>query len=270
VPVRTPIRLPAEPAVAVLPRAAPKRRFELARLVPSGRATAITLAVVAAAVGAYLIARQTSLFAVETIDVRGASPDVAGQVRAALADYRGSSLVTLDGAGVERRIAALPVVAAARYDRDFPHTLRIFVKPERPVAVVRRGPDSWLVSARGRVISSLRLGEKSPLPRIWIPGKVSVSAGGTLGGDPARAVAAAAPLAHSLLNGRVAVVRSTPHQILLRLRSGLELRLGDEQNLPLKLAIGARIAASAHHLRGYVDLTVPDRPVSHFDPKPGG
>ena len=269
-PVRTPIQVRPETAVAVLRQPAPKRRIDLARLVPSGRATAITLAVVAVAVGVYLIARETSVFAVETIDVRGAPAEVARQVRAALADFKGSSLMTLDGAGVERRVASLPVVARARYDRDFPHTLRIFVKPERPVAVVRRGPDSWLVSARARVISSLRLGEESTLPRIWIPGKVSVSPGGTLGGDPARAVAAAAPLAHSLLNGRVAVVRVTPHEVMLRLRSGLELRLGDEQNLPLKLAIGARIATSAHQLRGYVDLTVPDRPVSNLNPKPAG
>jgi cell division septal protein FtsQ len=266
----TRIRARADAAVAVLPRPASKRHVDLARLVPSGRATAITLAVVALAAGMYLIARGTSLFAVEALDVRGASADVAGQVRAALADFKGSNLVTLDGAAVERRLQALPVVAAARYDRDFPHTLRIFVKPERPVAVVRKGADSWLLSARARVISSLRVGEASRLPRIWVPGRLPVSAGGTLGGDPRRAVAAAAPLARSLLNGRVAFVRATPHQLILGLRSGLQLRLGDAHNLPLKLAIGARIAASADHLRGYVDLTVPDRPVSNPNPKPAG
>ena len=264
------IPVPAEAAVAVLPRASAKRRIELARLVPSSRATAIALAVVTLAVGMYLIARETSLFAVDTIDVRGAPSGVAGQVRAALAEFKGSSLVTLYGTAVERRLAALPVVAEARYDRDFPHTLRIFVKPEMPVAVVRRGPDSWLVSARARVISSLRLGEESALPRIWVAGRVSVSPGGTLGGDPARAVRAAAPLAGSSLEGRVGAVRATPHQLTLVLRSGVELRLGDGHNLPVKLAIGARIAAAERHMSGYVDLTVPDRPVSNLNPKPAG
>ena len=52
------------------------------------------------------------------------------------------------------------------------------------------------------------------------------------------------------------------------LRSGLELHLGDATNLPLKLAVGARIAASATHATGYIDLTVPDRPVSKLNPKP--
>lgn len=230
----------------------------------------VTLVVVALASGVYLVARESSLFAVDTIDVRGAPPRVAGQVRAALAPFKGASLVTLDGPGVQRRLAALAVVAEARYDRDFPHTLRIFVEPERAVAVVRRGPDSWLVSARARVISSLGRGERSDLPRVWVKGNVSVSPGGTLAGNPARAVTVAAPLSHSPLRKRVVTVRATPDELTLVLRSGLELHLGNPDNLPLKLAVGERIAAGAGHLRGYIDLTVPGRPVSKLNPKPGG
>lgn len=265
---RTPAR--AEAAVAVLPRAPEKRRVDLSRLIPSSRAVVISLIVLAIAGGVYLIARETSLFAVQTIDVRGAPPSVAGQVRAALAQFQGNSLVTLDGAKVEETLSALPVVAAARYDRDFPHTLRVFITPERAVAVVRRGPDSWLVSARGRVISGLGLGDRSDLPRIWIPGSVAVSPGGTLQGDAARAVAAAAPLWKSPLVRRVGVVRASPDELTLMLRSGLELRLGDATDLPLKLVVGAHIAAQAQGMTGYIDLTVPGRPVSKLNPKPSG
>ena len=76
---------------------------------------------------------------------------------------RGARAVQMDEPRHTRRRGRRPsprgpsVVAAARYDRDFPHTLRIFVEPEQP-AVVRRGADSWLVSARARVIAGLRLG----------------------------------------------------------------------------------------------------------------
>jgi len=263
-------RIPArtDAAVAVLP--APKRRIELMRLLPSGRASAIALAVVALAAGVYLVARETSVFAVDTIDVRGAPPSIAGEVRAALADFKGGSLVTLNGAAVVTRLDGLPVVASARYDRDFPHTLRVFIEPERPVAVVRRGPDSWLVSAHGRVISSLGQGDKSDLPRIWVKGTVSVSPGGMLSGDPARAVRAASPLARSPLRGRVTTVRVTPDEVALVLRSGLQLELGNTNNLPLKLMVGAQIAQSAQRATGYVDLTVPDRPVSKLNTQPEG
>jgi hypothetical protein len=54
------------------------------------------------------------------------------------------------------------------------------------------------------------------------------------------------------------------------LRSGLQLELGDTSNLPLKLVVGARIADSARDFTGYIDLTVPDRPVSRLNPKPAG
>ena len=144
------------------------------------------------------------------------------------------------------------------------------MKPERPVAVVRRGPDSWLVSARGRVISGLQRGERSDLPRIWVGRSVSVSPGGRLTGTSARAVAAAAPLSRSQLRGRVATVRATSDELTLVLRAGLELWLGNESSLPLKLAVGARIAHSVGHATGYVDLTVPGRPVSKLNPKPEG
>jgi cell division septal protein FtsQ len=256
--------------VAVLPRPAPKRGFELARLLPSGRAVAITLVVVGLATGLYLLARESSLFAVGTIDVRGAPPPVAAQVRAALASFQGASLVTLDGAAVDRRLAALPVVAAARYDRDFPHTLRVFVQPEQAVAVVRRGPESWLVSARGRVVSRLDRGGRNDLPRIWTPSSVTVSLGGMVDGSSARAVTAAAALSGFVLRRHVASVRASAEELTLVLRSGLELRLGDTRSLPLKLAVGQRIAASAGPVTGYVDLTVPGRPVSNLNPKPAG
>ena len=265
-------RIPArsDAAVAVLPRTAAKRRVDLTRLLPSRRSAVITLVVVALATGVYLVARESAVFSVDTIDVRGAPSSIAGQVRAALADFKGDSLVTLNGAAVVRRLDGLPVVASARYDRDFPHTLRIYVAPEQPVAVVRRGPDSWLVSARGRVISSLAPGEESDLPRIWVKSTVSVSPGGMLGGDPASAVRAAAPLGRSPLRARVATVRVTPDEVALVLRSGLQLELGDTHNLPLKLMVGAQIVHSARGATGYVDLTVPDRPVSNLNPQPAG
>ena len=259
----------ADAAVAVLPRPAPRRRIDLVRLLPGGRAVAITLVVVALAAGVYLLARESSLFAVGTIDVRGAPAPVAAQVREALAPFKGASLVTLDGAGVENRLAALPVVAHARYDRDFPHTLRVFVQPEQAVAVVRRGPDSWLVSARSRVISTLDRGERSDLPRIWVQASVAVSPGGILDGNPAHAVTAAAVLSDFALRRRVATVRAGADELTLILRSGLELRLGDSRALPLKLAVGQRIAGSAGGVSGYVDLTVPGRPVARLNPKPG-
>jgi len=42
------------------------------------------------------------------------------------------------------------------------------VVPETPVAAVRRGRETWLVSARGRVIARIPKGSEGALTRIWV------------------------------------------------------------------------------------------------------
>ena len=104
-------------------------------------AVVIALALVGGAVGLYIAARQTSLFALDRIEVTGAPAPVAARIRSALADYQGRSLVRFDGTDARRRIAGVSEVANATFDRDFPHTLKVRVRLERPVAVLRRGSD---------------------------------------------------------------------------------------------------------------------------------
>src|SRR5207247_11055253 len=67
--------------VLSLPR---RRPPALLRLLPSGRALLVATALVLIAAGLYGLARETSMFAVRTVDVQGASPALAAPVRAAL------------------------------------------------------------------------------------------------------------------------------------------------------------------------------------------
>lgn len=221
----------------------------------------MALALLALGVGAYAVARGTSVLAVRTLDVRGATPAEAGQVRAALQPWVGKSLVSLNSADVERRLESMPIVARAHVDRDFPHTLRILVRPERAVAVVRRGPESWLVSVRGRVMTKLRLGARRDLPRVWVPGTEPVLLGELLSGDPDHAVAALHPLAGTSFLHSIASVHTGPEELTFVLRSGLRLRLGDASNLRLKLAVGRRIVAQVDGSVTYADVAMPQRPV---------
>jgi cell division protein FtsQ len=233
---------------------------------PSGRSLLAAFALLALAGLLYLAARETSMFAVRSIQVAGASPAVAERVRAALAPLRGSSLVALDRSEVERRLAALPDVASANYDRAFPHTLRIVVQPERAVAVLRRGSEAWLVSTNARVLSSVPLGTRMRLARIWLPAGAEVEVGTTLADDDGvRAVHALAAAKQAGLTGRVEFARATLDELTLVLHSGLELRLGNDSMLGLKLAVARRILPQvlAPDTRdGYVDLRLPQRPVA--------
>jgi cell division protein FtsQ len=244
----------------------------LARFVPSRRSLAIGIGLLVGAVLAYVIARETPLFALRTVTVEGAPADVADQVRSALEPLSGTSLVTLNGSGAMRRVEALPTVISARYDRAFPHRLVVMVRPEQPVAVLRQGREAWLLSARGRVMRHLEPRTELRLPRIWLDRSTAVALGGLLGGDTRRSAQALAVLAGSPLAGRVATSKMEDGALTLVLRSGLQLLAGRPAALSLKLAIAARVlqSANAGDGRGYLDVSVPERPVGHFYPQPAG
>jgi cell division protein FtsQ len=209
------------------------------------------------------VARETSLFAVRTIEVRGAPPELAARVRDALAPLVGTNLVTFDSSEANRRLATLPSVAAASYDRAFPHTLRVFVRAELPVAVARQGASAWLVSARARVLQGLATRPYPPLPRVWLPASTDVAPGDTLAGTPATAVRVLATVRRLRLRGRVRLARVGDGELTLVLGSGLEVRLGDTSDLTLKLAIARRIVPLAQGAC-YVDVAVPGRSVAGY------
>jgi cell division protein FtsQ len=247
--------------VVPLERRGARPGIDISRFLPGGRSLAVALGLLALGVGAYAVARGTSALAVQTIDVRGATPGVAARVRSALEPWVGKSLVSLSGGDVARRLESLPFVARARVDRDFPHTLRVFVRPERPIAVVRRGSESWLVSVRSRVMARLRPGAHPELPRIWVAANVPLTPADLLSGDPARAVTALHPLVGRTFLRQISTVHAEPGELTLVLNSGLRLRLGDLSNLRLKLVVGERVAQQVDGSATYADLTMPQRPV---------
>ena len=236
-------------------------RAWVARLAPTRRSLVVGFGVLAAALGAYLIARETQLFAINRIEVRGGSGPVAQQVDRALASFQGTALVGLNGAAVLRKVEALPTVLRASYDRDFPHTLRITVVPERPASVLRRGPDSWLLSADGRVIEPLSSGAVPRLPRIWISTRTPVRTGAEVVGSgsstAARAVGLSGAFAH-----RIASASYSDGALVFRLYSGLQVLLGDAGDIKLKAAVAERVLPRVAPGSTFLDVSMPGRPVA--------
>lgn len=219
--------------------------------------------------GVYVAARTTTMFALQTIEVRGATPRVAARVERALSPLVGTSLVGFDRDEAVRRLGALPEIAGASFDRNFPHTLRVFVHAEQAVAVLRRGRDAWLLSSRGRIMRLLLARPYPRLPRIWVTRAVGVSVGATLGGEAAEAVRVAALLQALRFPADVRFVRVAGGGTALGLRSGREVRLGDAGDLRLKLAIARRILPLTRGA-AYVDVSVPERSVAGYNPQVEG
>jgi hypothetical protein len=244
----------------------------LARCLPSGRSILAGLAIALVTVSGYVIARESSAFAVRTLDVRGGNARTRAQVRAALAGEVGQSLLRVGRASIASRLAAVPDVRSFSYDRAFPSTLRVVVRRERPVLVLRQSSNAFLVAASGRVLKPLPHPRLSHLPRLWVRSEVPVSVGKTLPPQEAASVHALAVADGAGLPGGVRSILQAHGSFSLELGAGLELRLGQPNDVRLKLAIAKRIlrATGAAVDAGYLDVSVPERPVLSVNPQVGG
>ncbi|HET7856827.1 MAG TPA: FtsQ-type POTRA domain-containing protein [Gaiellaceae bacterium] len=261
---------PGGTRAAALPSTARGPFAVLRRVLPSGRSLAVAFAILAAGIGAYGAARGTSLFAVRTIEVEGASPRAAGRVDRALGPLAGKSLLSLDAADVDRRLAGLRDVTLLHVDRAFPSTLRVTVSAERPAAVLRRGPDSWVISERGRVLREASGTPPRTLARIWI-GHVAVPGDGELLEQresflPAMALGRVLAADRKFYE-RVREARTAGDEVVLVLRSDIEVRLGSLDDVPLKIAVATRIlqALPVDASGGYLDVSVPERAAAKID-----
>ena len=186
-----------------------------------------------------MLARETTLFAVRTIDVSGAGPGVERQVERALRDRAGKSLFGLDLDAAQVDVAALPTVASVASTARIRTRCGSWSSPERPVAVVRQGADSFVVSRRGRVMARVDRRVKPDLARIWVAKDVRLDPGAFV---EATSSPPSGPSRRSRAStSRAASSRSDDRRADPRLRSGLELRLGDTREVDLKLAVADRV-----------------------------
>ena len=189
-------------------------------------------------------------------------PTVQQQVQRALAPLVGTNLLALDGAALERRAEALPDrrlrQLRPRLPAHAPHPRRARASRSR-CSIAARRPGS---SRRGGGSSSASRPARIPRSRgsgcRGRPTSPSArSSRRTAGGTAARTLALAARFP-----ARIATVSLAHGELVFRLRSGLELRLGDPTDVRLKLAIARRALAQLPTGATYVDVSVPGRPVA--------
>jgi cell division septal protein FtsQ len=248
--------------VVPFPRGAADARLDLARFVPSGRSLLATLGVLAAIGFAYWLAYSTPVFAVHEVVVRGASPSLERQVKKATSDLVGSSLVSIDATEVEGTLRALPEVAGASVDRSFPNTLVVKIAPERPVAVIRLGTSAWLATGAGKVVREIAVGTQRGMPRLWLRRGATIRLGGQIPAGLIPATHALASARVSGLGGRVKGIRTDGEELTLVLHHGTELRLGRDADVVMKLVIARRVLELVGNDAEYIDVSVPQRPVS--------
>jgi cell division septal protein FtsQ len=225
--------------------------------------------------GSYLAARETSLFALSHIEVAGADAGLRERVRATLDGALGQSLVVLDPADAEVAVEAIPQVRTAAVDRRFPHALRVDVVLERPVAVLRRGKESWLIASTTRVLSRVERGALPHLPRIWLRADAEpLEPGARLTEEQGAVVARALADVPTGFPTRILAARGSLDELELVLAGKTALRLGEAADIRLKLRVAAAVLKELRHERApaisYLDVSLPSRPVTDVNPQVEG
>jgi cell division protein FtsQ len=243
------------------------------------RRAGLALALAVAVLGLlYLGARETSVFSLDTVEVEGVHGTVRGAVLHEVEGLRGTSLVTLDGSALLRRLEALPTVHAVTYDRAFPHTLRLTVEPERPVAVVNTDGAAWIVSVHGRVISRVPPGETPGLPRMRYPEGATLQAGQVVSDGPTKTVLAAVAAAPKRFRLPLHIGSLEDGELTFKLigEGGTRplLKLGEPVDVTVKLQVAAlvlrKLDPEERAALTYLDVSLPDRPVASTNPLVSG
>ena len=172
-----------------------------------------------------------------------------------------------------RRVGALPDVALGPLRPRVPAHAPVTVTPERPVAVLRRGRTTGSSRRAARGHAPAPPAPAARLPRLWLS-----RAGRRRARRHAVGRERAAPRARSRRSSGVGSRCASPRcetsdgSVTLLLRSGLELRLGDSATCRLKLAIAQQLLRARPDGRpaSYLDVSVPERPVSGTNPQVAG
>jgi cell division septal protein FtsQ len=217
---------------------------------------------------AYLWLKGSGAFRLRSVAVRGGTESERVAARDAVARAAaGRSLLALSPERVAGAIEQVPTIRLASVDRDFPHTLRIHIVPERAVALAV-GPGGYrsLVAASGRVLRVFGRQDAVPvLPHVW-PGRERPIPGGRIHEVDAQAALDALAARPPAFGAAVANVKIDPDRgIVMRLRGGLDIVLGPPLQLQQKLRAAAwvleRYPTNAERAQlVYADVSAPARP----------
>jgi cell division protein FtsQ len=217
------------------------------------------------------------VFALHRIDIRRAGT-AEPRIRSAAKLRAGAPLVSLDIEAIQRRIAALPEVSAAKVERKWPRGLRITVATRTPVVALSHAGRIALVASDGTVLRDFGPGvdvvDDDGMAYRPIVTDVIVPVGETVTGASKRVSDLFSAL-DSDLRDRVVSVTVNGDDLNASLSAAgkvgyLSVRFGDEHELAIKAhALGALLAAgSAANVAG-IDLTVPDAPVLRLSSSKG-
>lgn len=252
-PRRPAARAPSRPRTPARSRAALRGAVLRRRLVVAG------IGVVVLWAGYMLWFRNLSWFAIDEVTITGATTNAPAIKKAVEQAAQDMTTLHLKDDELRDTVAHFPTVASVGASTSFPHTLHVTVTERLPVAFIKVGPHRTAVSADGYLLLGASFDPKQ-LPRI----EGSTAQGARLEGDAA-AQAAILGATPPPLRERVTSSSWDDAQggVVVGLDGGPDLRFGDGSRARDKwTAALAVLSSSEHGSPSYLDVSVPDRPVS--------
>src|SRR5262245_40936209 len=250
---------PRRPVARPRPRTRPRAK-------PASRGAVIRRRALAAAVvllvlyGGYMLwFRNLSVFAIHDVTIKGATTNEQ-QIKTAVEHVAGD-MTTLHIKDDELRdaVARFPTVASVRASTSFPHGLTVTVTERLPVAFVRLHGQETAVSADGYLLPGASYDAKA-LPRIEGASAAGARRDGAAAAQAAILGATPEPLRDK---GTASSWDDQRGGVVIDLKNGPEVIFGDGSRAADKWAAAVAVLSSPEHgSPGYVNVVVPDKPVS--------
>ena len=252
-------------ATRAVSRTRPARRAR-ARSAPASRGAVLRRRLLAAAIvllvlyGAYMFwFRNLSWFAIDGVTIKGATTNER-EIKSAVERVAGDmTTLHIKDDQLRAAVSRFPTVASVAASTSFPHGLEVTITERLPVAFVDSGGRRTAVSADGYLLAGANFDAKT-LPRIE-----GAAAHGVRLDQDAAAQAAILGATPGPLKNRITSSSWDEDLggVVVDLHNGPEIRFGDGARAQDKWE--AAVAVLSGEERGtpsYLDVSVPDRPVS--------
>jgi cell division protein FtsQ len=225
-----------------------------------GRLAVLGALAVALAAGYLFWLRDSSLVAVDDVEVVGVTAGEREQIVAELtAVAKRMTTLHVDRDRIERVASAYPTISSVEVDPNFPHGMRIEVVERPPTLLVRGGGREVAAAADGTLLPGVPVAEDE-LPVLEVD---EVPASGMLGGEPleqALIVGAAPEPLRPLIEK---IDYDDDYGVEVTLRGEIPVRFGDGAAAAEKWAAAAAVLADPKlDAVTYVDVRVPERPAA--------
>jgi cell division protein FtsQ len=203
--------------------------------------------------------RDSSFVSVQHVTVTGLTTRDAPRITTALtAAAHDMSTLNLDPSTLNSAVASFPIVKSIEAQASFPHTLKIHVVEQEPVAVLSVDGERLLLAPDGSVLRDVATGHPLALiksggavPQDMLTDRVALSS---------LHIAAAAPAA---LAGRIISIAHEKEGIVANVRGGPKLIFGDDSRPFAKWAAAAAVLADPSSKGAtYIDVRIPGRAVA--------